>query len=113
MYVTELDLFVTVKSFSKIRQQFSGQGYSYDETSGQLPHLIKDGKKIQYHAEKCVLLVVLGFIDWPVRCAPRKMIFEELSQFVPDNSISETTDSAVRTDLKTGWYSRSSSWDER
>ena len=66
VYVKELDLFVTVKlledtqavlSLGKLRED---HGYSYEWTSGQLPHLIKDGNKIHCHTENYVPLVVPG-----------------------------------------------------
>ena len=64
--VRELDLFVTVMllestpavlSLGKLCEEF---GYSYHSTSGQKPHLIKNGKKILCDPSNHVPFVVLG-----------------------------------------------------
>ena len=66
VYVKELDLFVTVKLLEDTRAVLSlgklceDHGYSYEWTCGQLPYLIKDGRKIQCHAANYVPLVVPG-----------------------------------------------------
>ena len=66
VYVRELDLFVTVMlldntravlSLGKLCEEF---GYSYHWTSGQTPHLIKDGKKIHCDTSNHVPFVVPG-----------------------------------------------------
>ena len=66
VYVRELDLFVTVMhlentpavlSLGKLCEEF---GYSYHWTSGQKPHLIKNGKKFHCDTSNHVPFVVLG-----------------------------------------------------
>ena len=66
VYVRELDLFVTVMllentpavlSLGKLCGEF---GYSYHWTSGQKPHLIKNGKKFHRDTSKHVPFVVPG-----------------------------------------------------
>ena len=66
VYVTELDIFLTVKvlehtpavlSFGKLCDE---NGYSYEWINGQKPHLIKNGIRIQCNTENFVPIVVPG-----------------------------------------------------
>ena len=66
VFVRELDLFVTVMlrentpavlSLGKLCQEY---GYSYHSTSGQKPHLIKNGKKFHCDTSNHAPLVVPG-----------------------------------------------------
>ena len=53
VYVKELDLFVTVKLLEDTPAVLSlgkrRENHGYEWTCGQLPYLIKDGRKIQCH----------------------------------------------------------------
>ena len=66
VYVKELDLFVTVKLLEDTPAILSlgtlceDPGYSSEWTSGQKPHFIKDGRRIQCSTEDCVPIVVFG-----------------------------------------------------
>ena len=66
VYVKELDLFVTVLLLEKTPAVLSlgklceDHGYTYHWTSGQKPHLIKNGKRIDCNISNYVPFVVLG-----------------------------------------------------
>ena len=66
VYVKVLDLFVTVKLLEDTPAVLSlgtlcdDQGYSHEWTSGQLPHLITNGRRIQCSTENYVPIVVPG-----------------------------------------------------
>ena len=64
MYVKELDLFVTVKllhdtpAVLSLRKLCEDHGYSFEWTSGQSPHLSKNGRRRQCNTENYVPIVV-------------------------------------------------------
>ena len=64
VYVKELDLFVRVKlpedtpAVLSLGTLCDDHGYSYEWTSGQLPHLITNGRRIQCSTENRVPIVV-------------------------------------------------------
>ena len=64
--VRELDLFVTVMLLEdtpavlSLCKLYEDHGYNYHWTSGQKPHLIKDGRKIDCNTANHVPFVVLG-----------------------------------------------------
>ena len=64
VYVRELDLFVTVMFLGDIPPVLSlgnlcdDHGFNYLRTSGQTPHLINNGKKIECNTANCVPFVV-------------------------------------------------------
>ena len=66
MYVRELDLFVTVMLLEDTPAVLSlgklceDHGYNYHWTSGQKPHLIKTGRKIECNTANHVPFVVPG-----------------------------------------------------
>ena len=66
VYVRELDLFVTVMFLEEtpavlsLRELCEDHGKTYHWTSGQKPHLIKNGKKIHCDTSNHVPFVVLG-----------------------------------------------------
>ena len=66
VYVRELDLFVTVMLLEDTRAVLSlgkiceDQGYSYHWTTGQKPHLIKNGRRIDFSISNFVPFVVPG-----------------------------------------------------
>ena len=67
VYVTELDLFVTVILLEEDTPAVLSLGnlcedhwYTYNWTSGQKPHLIKNGRKIDCNTANYVQFVVLG-----------------------------------------------------
>ena len=66
VYVKDLDLFVTVKLLEDTPPVLSlgilceDHGYNYHWTSGQKPHLIKNGRKINCNTANYVPLVVPG-----------------------------------------------------
>ena len=61
VYVKELELFVNVKFLEDTPGKPSeDHGYSCEWTSGQKPHLIKHGRKIQCNTENYVPIVVPG-----------------------------------------------------
>ena len=66
MYVKELDLFVTVMLLEDTPAVLSlgklceDHGYDYHWTSGQKPHLIKNGRKIKRNTANYVPFVVPG-----------------------------------------------------
>ena len=65
VYVKELDLLMTIKLLEDTTAVLSHEmlcedhGYSYEWTSGQLPHLIKNGRRMQCNTENYVPI-----IDW-------------------------------------------------
>ena len=65
-HVKELDLFVTVMPLEdtlavlSLGILFEDHGYNYHWTSGQTPHLIKNGIKIDCNTADCVPFVVPG-----------------------------------------------------
>ena len=66
VYVEELDLFVTVMLLEEtptvlpLGKLCEDHGYTYHWTSGQKPHLTKNGKRIDCNISNCVPFVVLG-----------------------------------------------------
>ena len=63
VYVRELDLFVTVtllEDTPTVGKRCEELGYRYHWTSGQEPHLIKNGRKINCNTANSVPFVVLG-----------------------------------------------------
>ena len=66
VYVRELDLFVTVMLLEdtpaglSLGEHFEDHGYNYHWTSGQKPHLIKNGRKIDCNTANYVPFVVPG-----------------------------------------------------
>ena len=69
VYVKELDIFLTMKvledtpavlSLGKLCDE---HGYSYEWITGQKPHLIKNGIRIQCNTENFVRIVVPGLIN--------------------------------------------------
>ena len=67
VYVRELDLFVTVmllegntQAVLSLGNLCEDHGYNYHWTSGQKPHLIKNGRKIDCNTANYVPFVVLG-----------------------------------------------------
>ena len=66
VYVKELDIFLTVKVFENTPAVLSlgklcaENGYSYDWTNGQKPHLIKNGIRIPCNTENFFPIVVPG-----------------------------------------------------
>ena len=66
VYVKELDIFLTMKvlegtpAVSALGKLCDEHGYSYEWISGQKPHLIKNGIRIQCNTENFVLIVVPG-----------------------------------------------------
>ena len=90
MHVKELDLFVTIKlledtlavlSLGKLCEE---HGYSYEWTSGQLPHLIKNDRKIQCKTENYVPIDVpglsIGFFQFDHKYS-YNIVIAGLSQF--------------------------------
>ena len=76
MYVNDLDTFVTVQILEDTPAVLSlgklceGHGYSYEWTSGEKPHLLKIGRKIQCNTENFVLVIVLGFSTGSTSISP-------------------------------------------
>ena len=68
VFVKELDLFVTVMLLEETPTVFSlgklceDHGYTYHWTSGQKPHLIRNGKKIDCNISNIVPFVVPGLL---------------------------------------------------
>ena len=66
VYVRELDLLVTVMLLENtptvlsLCKLYEDHGYNYHWTSGQKPHLIKNGRKIECNTANYVPLVVPG-----------------------------------------------------
>ena len=66
VYVKELNLFVTVMLLEEtpavlpLGKQCEDHGYTNHWTSGQKPHLIKKGKRIDCNVSNCVPFVVRG-----------------------------------------------------
>ena len=60
MYVHDLDLFVTVQILKdtpavlSVGKLCEDHGHSYEWTSSQQPHIIKNGRKIKCNTENCV-----------------------------------------------------------
>ena len=67
VYVNDLEKIVTVQILEDTPAVLSlgklceDHGYSYEWTSGEKPHLLKIGRKIQCNTENVVLVIVLGF----------------------------------------------------
>ena len=74
VYVKELDFLVTVMLLEDTPAVLSlgklceDHGYSYEWTSGQKPHLIKDSRRIKCSTENCVPIVVPGFLKLSFTC---------------------------------------------
>ena len=108
--VKELDLFVTVKlledtpgvvSLGKICEY---HGYSSEWTSGQKPHLIKDGRRIQWSTENYVPIVVPGLstgsFSSATHTSPASLPQDSVvSSLRPETTRSESTSSLARGDL--------------
>ena len=66
VYIRELDIFLTMEIFEDtpavltLRKLCDEHGYSYEWITGQKPHLIKNGIRIQCNTENFFLIVVLG-----------------------------------------------------
>ena len=66
VYVKELDIFLTLKVLDNtppvlsLRKLCDENGYSYEWSNGQKPHLIKDGIRIICNTENFVPIVVPG-----------------------------------------------------
>ena len=92
VYVKELDIFLTMKVLDNtpavlsLGKLFDENGYSYEWTNGQKPHLIEDGIRIICNTENFVLIVVPGL-----------------------SSSSSASSSTLRTSMKQESHSSSSS----
>ena len=66
VYVKEMDMFVTVMLLEETLAVLSlgklceDHGYTYHWTSGQKPHLIRNGKRIDCNVSNCVSFIVPG-----------------------------------------------------
>ena len=109
VYVKELDLFVTVKLLEETPAILSlgklceDPGYSSEWTSGQKPHFIKDGRRIQCSTENCVPIVVLGLptgsSSTVTQTSPASVLQEAVVPALrPASTRSESTSSTVRRD---------------
>ena len=89
VYVNLLDLFVTVKLLDDTPAVLSlgklceDHGYSYEWTSGQLPHLIKNDRRIQCNMENYVPIIVIGLLTGSFTSTS--------STLLPQDSVSSTS----------------------
>ena len=107
MYVKELDLFVTVMlledtqavlSFGKLCEDHR---YNYHWTSGQKPHLVKNGRKIECNTANCVPFVVLGLSTSSSLTAPTSSSQEAVTPTEhPASTRSESMSEEVRGKLR-------------
>ena len=92
MYVKELDLLMTVKLLEDTTAVLSHEmlcedhGYSCEWTSGQLPHLIKNDRRIQCNTEHYVPIVVPGLLTGSFTSTS--------STLLPQDSVSSTSSPA-------------------
>ena len=110
VYGKELDSFVTAKLLGDTPAVLSlgklceDHGYSCEWTSGQKPHLIKDGRRIQCSTENYVTIVVPGLSTGSSSSAthtspaspPQGSV---VSTSRPETTRSESTRSQARGDL--------------
>ena len=93
MHVRELDLFVTVMLLEdtaavlSLRKLCEDDGYTYHWTSGQKPHLTKNGKKINCKRSNCVPFVVLPCLSTSFSTSPS-----------PTSSTSSSQDFGISTE---------------
>ena len=108
--VKELDLFVTVKLLEETPAVLSlgklceDHWYSYEWTSGQQPHLIKDGWRIQCSTENYVPILILGLSTGSsssaTHASPASLPQDSVvSTMRPETTRSENTSSQARRDL--------------
>ena len=108
-YVTELDLFVTVKlledtpAILSLGKLCEDHGYFYEWTGGQKPQLIKNGRRKQCSTENYAPIVVPGLSTGSsssaVRTSPTSVPQEAVIPTLhPASTRSEMTSSTVRWD---------------
>ena len=97
--VKELDIFLTMKvlqdtpAVSSLRKLCDEHAYSYEWITGQKPHLIKNGIRIQCNSENFVPIVVPGLSTSSSSCLPSSTSMTPSRQEIdhPTSSSSSST----------------------
>ena len=110
VYVKELDIFLTMKvedtpAVLSLGKLYDEHGYSYDRISGQKPHLINEGIRIQCNTENFVPIVVAGLSSSSSSSFPSSTSMtlsrEEIDHPTSSSSSSTSPTTTVSSDSET------------